>query len=319
MIKHVKNIHKLKTQEIYMRDPFIFADPKQKLYFLFGTTKVCDGAANVDPYFEVFVSQDLINFEGPYAAFVPEKGFWGVKHFWAPEVHEFRGKYYMFVSCKGGIGEDRGTGLLVSDTPQGIYKDYSQGHITLKGHECLDGTLFVDEEEKPWIVFCHEWTELFYGKICALPLSSGLMPETQTPITLVDTEKDTLPWIRKMHDPRVDKVGYLTDAPFFYRAKNGDLLLMWSSYSIKSFKGKGQGNYVVALVRSKTGKLTGPWEHEESLLLDANIGHCSLFRTFDGQLMLCGHANDTLHGTEYPVFIPLKETHDGIVLEQELS
>jgi len=316
-LAHVKSIHTFKAQEIHMRDPFILADAKRKLYFLFGTTSVCDGAANIDPHFEVFMSSDLINFEGPYAAFMPEKGFWGVKHFWAPEVHEFMGKYYMFVSCKGGIGEDRGTGLLVSNTPEGPYKDYSKGHVTLKGHECLDGTLFIDDEDKPWIVFCHEWTEIFYGKICALPLGDDLMPETQVPITLVDTEKDALPWMRKMHDPRVEKKGYLTDAPFLYRAQNGDLLLMWSSYSIKGYKDKGQGMYAVALARSKTGKLSGPWQHEKELLLDANIGHCSLFHDFNGRLILCGHANDTLHGSEYPVFIPLRENFEGIAVETE--
>ena len=301
MIKTNKKIKIQKLQEIYMRDPFIFPDKTTGKYYLFGTTRVCDGAANVDPHFEVYVSDDLINFSGPYAAFLPKRGFWGVKHFWAPEVHEFNGKYYMFVSCKGGIGEDRGTGILVADSPGGPYQDHSHGHVTLPGHECLDGTLFVDREGRPWIVFCHEWTEIFYGKICAMPLSMDLKSASpDAVITIVDTKTDNLPWIRKMRDPRVEKEGYLTDAPFMYRTKSGRLIMLWSSYRAGS-------GYVVAAVYSESGEISGPWHHESELLMDANIGHCSIFTDFEGRLMLCGHTNDTEHGAEYPVFIRIGE------------
>lgn len=314
MENSIKKILRFKAQEINMRDPFIFADKKKSLYYLFGTTSVCDGAANIDPFFEVYVSPDLNNFEGPYAAFMPEKGFWGTKHFWAPEVYEYNNRYYMFATCKGGIGEDRGTCVLTSDSPGGPYKDYSYGHITLKGHECLDGTLYMDESGRPWMAFCHEWTEIYYGKICAIPLNEKLLPDSFEQVEIVNTKTDNLPWIRKMHDPRVDKTGYLTDAPFFYRAKSGALLMLWSSYAINGYQDKGYGGYVVAVARSENGKITGPWRHERNLLLDRNIGHCSLFRNFSGELILCGHANDTAHGTEYPVFIPLIETHDGFVI-----
>ncbi len=43
--------------DLRMRDPFIFTDTKRKLYFLFGTGAACDGAANIDPYFEVYVGE----------------------------------------------------------------------------------------------------------------------------------------------------------------------------------------------------------------------------------------------------------------------
>lgn len=296
-------INMFKLTDIHMRDPFIFTDSKRELYFLYGTTvEICDGAANIDPYFEVYVSKDLLNFEGPYVAFEPQKGFWGVKHYWAPEVFEYNGKYYMFATFKGGIKEDRGTAILKADLPEGPFREHSIGHVTLKGHECLDGTFYLDKENKPWIIFCHEWTEMYYGTIKALPLSEDLTHTlTQEAITLVDTQKDSIPWLRKMSDSRVNKVGYLTDAPFVYYKKDGGIALLWSSYSVKNYKGSGKGGYVVALCESINGDLKGPWIHREELILDENTGHSALFMDLNGQMKLISHGNDTLHGFEYPV------------------
>lgn len=315
-----KGVHEpgvFKTGDIYMRDPFLFTDKKRKLYFLFGTNPdICDGAANIDPYFEVYVSQDRQNFEGPFIAFQPEKGFWGTKNYWAPEVHEYKGSYYMFATFKGGIGEDRGTAILKADLPEGPYHVHSKGHVTLKGHECLDGTLYV-ENGQPWIIFCHEWTEMYFGSIKALPLKEDLTePEDTEPIVIVDTKNDKIPWIRHMEDPRVCKTGYLTDAPFFYKMKNGTLVMLWSSYSVKGYMGKGSGGYVVAVCESPSGSIKGPWVHKKDLLLDENTGHSSLFHSLEGDLYLISHGNDTLHGQEYPVMYPIQEKeHLEIVKE----
>lgn len=308
-----------KMGDIHMRDPFIFTDKNRGLYFLFGTTvEICDGAANVDPYFEVYVSNDLKNFEGPFIAFKPEKGFFGVKHYWAPEVYEYKGSYYMFATFKGGIGEDRGTAILKADLPEGPYWPHSQGHVTLKGHECLDGTFYL-EDGQPWIAFCHEWTEMYFGTIKALSLKEDLTASGDVePMVLVDTEKDDIPWIRHMEDPRVEKKGYLTDAPFFHRTSGGRLMLLWSSYSVKGYKGTGSGGYVVAVCESLSGTVKGPWRHEKELLLDENTGHSSLFYDLEGKLRLISHGNDTLHGFEYPVvYYVREEEHLKIVREGE--
>lgn len=310
-MKILKTIQTLKAGDIHMRDPFIYADKENKTYYLFGTTDVCDGAANIEPHFEVYKSPDLINFTGPYVAFYPEPGFWGVKHYWAPEVYKYNEKYYMFASFKGGIGQDRGTAVLSANAPFGPFTPLTNTHATLKGNECLDGTLFIDANDKPFIVFCHEWTQLYFGKIKALPLKNDLSCAlNQDAITLIDTETDDIPWIRQMYDPRVEKTGYLTDAPCLHRMKNGELILLWSSYASKEYSKGGYGGYVVAMAKSESGTINGPWKHEKELLLDANIGHAFLFRRFDNALMLVGHCNDKPHGNEHPVFIELCEEGD---------
>ena len=82
-----------------MRDPFVLSVPEEKKYYLFGTT---DPSCWKGPFygFDCFISEDLEYWQGPVAAFRPREGFWGTENFWAPEVHRYRGKYYMLASFK---------------------------------------------------------------------------------------------------------------------------------------------------------------------------------------------------------------------------
>ena len=313
----VNPVRNLTLDQIHVRDPFIFTDTNRGLYFLYGTNcEVADGAANIDPYFDFYISTDLVHFRGPFLAFEPPAGYWGVRNYWAPEVHEYQGKYYMFATFKGGIGGDRGTAVLVASAPEGPFVPLSDGHVTLKGHECLDGTLLVEEDGTPWIAFCHEWTELYYGKIKALPLRPDLSASLDVdPVVIVDTEKDDIPWIRLMRDDRVRKTGLLTDAPFFHRLPSGKLLMTWSSYSKPGYRGTGCGGYVIAGCISDSGRITGPWRHLPELIADRDMGHSALFQDLEGNWKLISHGNDEKHGQEAPVILNVIEESERIKVE----
>lgn len=298
-----------------MRDPFVFPYEKEKKYYLFGTT-FADGCGDKEPLFEVYIGEDLHTWEGPFVAFNPPKGFWGVRHYWAPEVFEIDGRFYMFATFKGGIGEHRGTGILVADHPAGPYKPHSNGPVTPKDWECLDGTFYEDNGQR-WLVFCHEWTQEYEGKIKSIRLSQDVKAAKGEAIELLNAAD--MEWIRKFGDPRIEKDGFLTDGPFMYLAKNGDLLMLWSSYSIPNFGDEGYGGYTVAVARSISGKMEGPWTHDQTLLMDRNAGHSSLFRDFQGRFYICTHFPDTPHGSERPLFVKVKEIEDGLVIEEKLG
>ncbi|MFT4414388.1 glycoside hydrolase family 43 protein [Fredinandcohnia humi] len=302
----------VKTEDIHMRDPFVFPNEKDRTYYLFGTT-FADGVGDKEPMFEVYTSSDLETWEGPYIAFAPPKGYWGVRHYWAPEVFEVDGRFYMFASFKGGIGEHRGTAILVADHPGGPYVPHSKGPVTPTNWECLDGTYYEDKSGQRWIVFCHEWTQEYEGKIKAIRLTHDLKDSYGEVLEIVNAAK--MPWIRHFGDPRIDKNGYLTDAPFMYEAKNGELIMLWSSYSIPSYGDKGLGGYTVAIARSTSGSMEGPWEHDNDLLMDRNAGHSSLFRDFSNHLNICTHYPDTPHGYERPLFVKVTETENGLKIE----
>lgn len=284
----------MKTNEqIQMRDPFVLRHDDEGEYYLYGSTDP-DIWYSPGIGFDVYRGKDLVNWEGPFPAFRPPAGFWSDKNFWAPEVHEYKGRYYMFATFKAP-GVCRGTQILVADHPLGPFVPHSDGPVTPRDWECLDGTLLVDGDGTPWMVFCHEWVQIKDGTVCALPLSPELDRAVGEPIVLFAAGDAA--WVEPVESPR-HGTGYVTDGPFAYRAKNGELLLLWSS-----FRG---GRYAQAIARSRSGRLTGPWELDPEPLFENDGGHGMLFHTFDNRIMLALHTpNKTPH--ERPIFIELQE------------
>jgi arabinan endo-1,5-alpha-L-arabinosidase len=276
----------LPTADLPIRDPFVVAVPETTTYCMYGTRmRKADG-----PGFDAYVSTDLQTWQ-TVSAFERPKDFWADRDFWAPEVHRFKNRWYMFASFKAP-NVCRGTQILVADSPRGPFQPHSDGPVTPRDWECLDGTLFVDDAGAPWIVFCHEWLQVHDGEICATRLAPDLKAPAEKTVLLF--RASDAPWPTKKKD-------MVTDGPFLYRAKNGHLLMLWSSF--------GQGGYNLGVARSASGKVTGPWTHDPEPLYRGDGGHGMLFRTFEGRLTLALHAPNG-GGKERARFIPVRE-EDG--------
>ncbi|HEY8528984.1 MAG TPA: glycoside hydrolase family 43 protein [Paenibacillaceae bacterium] len=268
------NLRYLRRHEIQIRDPFVLRHDGEGRYYLYGSTDK-DIWRGKGTGFDVYRSEDLEHWEGPFPAFRPEPGFWADTNFWAPEVHPYRGRYYMFATFKAE-GVRRGTQVLAADHPLGPFRPHSDGPVTPRDWECLDGTLYVDESGRPWMVFCHEWVQITNGTVCAMPLSEDLRSADGEPAVLLSARDAA--WV----DPVKGGAGYVTDGPFLYRSEDGGLLMLWSSFH--------NGKYAQGVARSASGSLLGPWVQEERPLFDGDGGHGMLFRTFDGRLMLTLHS-----------------------------
>ena len=280
-------IHK---SNIHIRDPFVVPMPEERKYYIYGTTDPdCWRPPGIG--FDAYSSKNLEDWEGPYEAFRPEPGFWADRNFWAPEVHRHNGRYFMFASFKA---EDvcRGTQVLVADDLKGPFRLHSDGPVTPKDWECLDGTLYVDDDGDPWMVFCHEWVQVGDGEMCAMRLTRELDKAAGEPIRLFYASD--APWVSDYPE----KSQFVTDGPFIYRAENGELLMLWSSFHRR--------RYAQGVARSSSGEITGPWRQDPEPLYAEDGGHGMLFRTFEGRLMLTLHTpNDfTL---ERPLFLPIRE------------
>ena len=184
----------------------------------------------------------------------------------------------------------------------GPFVPHSNGPVTPHDWDCLDGTLFVDDDGDPWMIFCHEWTQIIDGQMCAMRLSQNLATAVEPPTALFSASQ--VPWVEKNHPKNG---GYVTDGPFMYRTEEGRLIMLWSSFS-------KNGCYALGIARSLSGNILGPWEHEAHPLYSKDGGHGMLFKTFEEELMLTVHTpNKTPY--ERPVFIKIKE-HNG-TLEME--
>ena len=262
----------LKRQEIRIRDPFILTDKKNGCYYMYGTTALDAGTLAAKNTFSVYKTYDLENFDEPKVIFNgSDINFWADRDFWAPEVHFYNGKYYLFGSCKAN-GKCRATQIFVCDTPDGTFKPLTDKPITPDGWECLDGTFFV-ENGVPYTVFSHEWIQVKNGEIWAMPLTDDLTAPAGEPKLL----------FKASDNPDVSELGgvapgnYVTDGPFLWN-EDGKVKMIWSSFY--------KGRYLV--LEAEADSLLGEWRHGGSRF-DFDGGHAMIFTTLEGKRMISLH------------------------------
>jgi hypothetical protein len=309
----------MKTSELRMRDPYII-EPTPGQFVLFGTTdeNLWGGPGTG---FDCYTSSDLENWEGPIEAFRPPVGFWGDTQFWAPEVHEYRGRFYMFATFASSTGSPkfRGVASLVSDSVTGPFLPWSEGALTPADIPCLDGTLFVDEDSVPWLVFSHGAEGIPGGapgnadsSMYAMRLSEDLKAPAGEVHTLF--KASSAPWSKPLWFPpgveppeqlNLAKDPMFTDGPYFVSAPGGALLMMWSSF--------GEEGYAIGVAVSESGSVLGPWVQNPEPLWARNGGHGMILRTSDARDLLVFHwPNDTPN--ERVKITPVVIEADGIRL-----
>jgi arabinan endo-1,5-alpha-L-arabinosidase len=297
----------LRASEIKIRDPFVLPVAAERVYYLYGTTDENPWGGHPGEGFDTYRSRDLIHWEGPLAAFRPEPGFWGTECFWAPEVHAWRGRYYMFATFRSE-GIPLGTQILAADHPRGLFRPHSVGPVTPAGCACLDGTLFVTRDGAAWMIFSRDWPQIAVGRYSALPLREDLSAAAGPAIDLFSV--NAAPWVRtppwqRERDAQGLPPCYVADGAFPFRSHAGELCLLFSSWN--------EANYATGLARSVSGELAGPWTCDATAFFPDNGGHAMIFAGFDGMTYLSLHQpNDP--PPEHPRFFPLEEVAGRIRL-----
>jgi len=288
----------LKTNDITIRDPYVLVHEGK--YYLYGTrSHLCwqQPAELSTQGFDVYVSDDLENWSAAIEVFKRPADFWATLNFWAPEVHEYNGEFYLFATFWNKI-RCRGTQILKAKSPLGPFTIHSPEPITPSDWECLDGTLYIAKNGTPYMVFCHEWVQIKEGTICAVQLSPDLKSPVKAPFTLINAAHPS--WA----DGDAGKGRYVTDGPCLYRTKTGKLLMFWSSLR--------NGKYVEAVSISSNDEIDGEWTTYDELLYAEDGGHGMAFTANDGQLYFTLHAPNTNYH-EHPTFLKIKDVGHNVV------
>ncbi|MDD5782992.1 MAG: glycoside hydrolase family 43 protein [Muribaculaceae bacterium] len=132
-------------------DPYVLHASDGKFY-MYGTS-LSDG-------FEAYVSDDMQNWTSCGQVY---KGAgddqWNVDCFWAPEVYERNGKFYLFFSANSKDnptheGENFKLGVAVADSPTGPFADLYNRPIFNPPYPVIDANvLFDDENGKTYLYF----------------------------------------------------------------------------------------------------------------------------------------------------------------------
>lgn len=284
----------MKQNEINIRDPFILKEGDT--YYLYGT-RAKDFGKKVNG-FDVYTTKDLIHFSEPKVCF--DSGKWDMNREvnWAPEVHKYNNSYYMLATFTKENGL-RGVYILKSDNPDGEFQPHSNGAVTPDEWECLDGTLYINKNNEPYLVFCHEHTQIIDGTVCYIRLSDDLTHSIGEPVYMFSGS--TPDWA----DKKPEGEHYITDGPFMYRTTDGELLLIWSTFV--------NHMYCQCVAKSSNGELDGEFIHLPPIITNDG-GHGMIFKA-DDKLYLTFHTpNKSLE--EHPTFKELIDTGDSIVIKE---
>lgn len=270
-VAYASEAYPLKREDILVRDPYILVHDGK--YYMYGTC-LSQGKG-----YGCCVSEDLENWSDRIQIFTPEDNSDMEADFWAPECHYYNGSFYLFATYRSKASGKRGTAIFKSDSPTGPFELWSDGHITPKEIDCIDGTLYIDKNGQPWMVYVNEWTSSpdEVGEMAAAKLSEDFKSFISEPIMLFRARN------------HIWTTGRVTDGPAFYRTENGRLIMLWSNFS-------ESGGYAVGMAVSDNGEIDGNWIHypeafyERGDFFEYDGGHPMIFRTLDGQLTMSIHA-----------------------------
>ena len=126
-------------------------------YYLYATSMPTLG-------FKVWVADNLVDWELAGMAFdsAGEGNKWGMGDFWAPEVINYDGKFYMTYSARDLDGHLK-IALAVSDDPLGPFIN-QQAPLFERGLSFIDGHIFIDDDGTPY---------LYYSKDCSENIIDG--------------------------------------------------------------------------------------------------------------------------------------------------
>ncbi|MDR1096909.1 MAG: glycoside hydrolase family 43 protein [Tannerella sp.] len=297
----------LQLSEINIRDPYILAEQKSRTYYLYKSSPVKDDNGETRGGVEVYKSKDLAGWEGPVRVFTAPENNWITGNVWAPEVHAYKGKYYLFATLNSHIKWKksreawpdylfRGTQVFYSDSPEGPFLPFGLTPHTPVDRMALDGT-FWEEDATPYMIYCHEWVQIADGTVEAVELLPDLSAPAGRSTTLFCAS--AADWSTGSVHPEPLPVSYVTDGCFLYRTKTGKLLMIWSSFM--------HNEYAIGIAESVTGKVYGPWKQQQEPLFTKNGGHGMIFKTFDGKLCLTFHQPNAPGGAERARIVELED------------
>lgn len=248
------------STSVPLADPFIML--YDNVYYAYGT--------NSDNGIEVYTSDDLKVWKKEPQLALNKKDSWADRWFWAPEVYYIKekNKFFMYYSA------DEHICVATGDSPLGPFVQSVQKPM-LEDEKCIDNTLFIDDDGKPYMYFDRFNDGL---NIWVAELESDL--ETIKKETLTKCINVSQPWEEIW--PRVNEGAFITKHKGLY----------YLTYSANSYESPFYG-----IGYATSSSPMGPWtKYDKNPILQkpdslVGVGHSAMFTDKAGQLKIVFHAH----------------------------
>ncbi|MEO7673840.1 MAG: family 43 glycosylhydrolase [Pyrinomonadaceae bacterium] len=230
------------------------------------------------PFFSIAHSRDLVNWKIIGSVF-SKKPAWAKGDFWAPEITEDKGRFYVFYTARREEGKGKKGTLCVAvaaaDKPDGPYTD--KGPLICQEMGSIDAFFVRDENDKPSLIWKEDGNDRQQPTwMYAQGLDEGLTKLLGKPKKLFRNEGGG--WENHV----IEGADIVRRDGWFYLFYSGNACCGRSC------------NYALGVARSKT--LLGKWEkNPANPILAANEqwqcpGHGTIVKTPDGTDYLLYHA-----------------------------
>ena len=224
------------------------------------------------PQFPTLKSSDLVNWQLVGTVF-NKRPEWSVANYWAPEIAEYKGRYYMYY-----VGRKKGGPLAVAvataEQPSGPYTDH--GVLVAQAAGSIDAVPFDDEKGERHLI----WKEDGNSR-----------------------KQPTILWMQRLNEDGTKLVGepkelIRNDAPWEGAVVEGPFVVKRDGWFYLFYSGSGccgaGCNYAMGVARSRS--LHGPYEkYARNPILAGNAtwkcpGHGSIVTDAQGRYFLMYHA-----------------------------
>lgn len=319
--------------DIKMGDPYVIL-ASDGYYYMYGTTDENNG-------YSAYRSSNLAEWESigkVYEGATADS--WTESCFWAPEVYERDGRFYMFFSSNWKENptaelENFRIGVAVSDSPAGPFKDLYDRPVFDPGYPIIDADVFFDEDGRCYLYYsrcCYK--HAVESEVAAWAREQGLFDQVEEswvygvelksdfsgvigepvlllcpPSSMSDVQSE---W--ESRSVTCGEAGRRWTEGSYLLKKDGIYYMM---YSANFFGGE---NYAIGYATSDSP--LGPFvkssdnpvlqkDSEEGGTL-TGVGHNSVTTSRDGSVMYCVyHGRTEATGSERVVFISPMQIADG--------